>query len=396
LTTPPSPALPRVAVTAAGARRLKDGLPWVFRKDLAGPPTGDLAPGFVRVVDPGGKALAVAMWARQGPLALRRWGPATAASDRAELGRRLDAALALRRRTVPEADAARLVHGEADDLPGLFVDRYADALVVQSACAVMEALLPDVVAHLRERLAPRLVVRRDDGSARDLESLPRVAELLHGGPDPVVAFSEGPVRLAADLLHGHKTGTYLDQRDNHLLAGTLAAGRALDVFACEGGFGLHLAGRADHVTCVEQDPASVERLRANAERSGLAERITAVTGNAFDVLRDLHGRRERFDTVVLDPPALAKRSGPLPSALRGYFELNRRALQLCQPGALLFTFSCSGRVTPERLAEVVHEAATACGRRAQVLRTLGAGPDHPGLLGLPEAEYLKGLLLCVS
>lgn len=392
---PKGSKLPEVAVGRRGAERLRDGQVWVFRGDVEQAPMG-LAPGFVTVRDGRGRALATALYSPAGPLALRLWGPVGAPTGPQEVARRVEAALDLRRRLLPEADGLRLVHGEADQLPGLFVDRYGEGLVVQTAAAAAEALLPDLLACLQASLSPRLVVRRDDGSARDLESLPRIAQVLSGGPRTEVEYQEGSLRLEADLLRGHKTGAYLDQRDNHLLAGELARGRCLDLFSCEGGFGLQLARRAEHVRCVEQDQGSLERLRRNAARNALSAGVEAEAANAFDLLRALHEARARFDTVVVDPPALAKRSGPMESALSGYFELNRRALQVCKEGALLFTFSCSGRVTSELFLEVLRSAATACRKRVRVLRPLRAGPDHPGLLGLPEADYLKGLLLSIS
>lgn len=387
------PSNPVAVVSRAGADRLRHGLPWVFRKDLREPPAGP-AP-LVDVVDERRNPVARALWAPMGAVALRRWGAPGTPLDDDQLRSRLAQALALRSALAPGADACRLVHGEADDLPGLFVDAYGEGLVVQTACSAMEGLLPRVVALLQPLRPSRLVVRRDDGSARDMEALPRVAEVLAGGPQTRVRFHEGSVTLEADLLRGHKTGAYLDQRENHALAGTLARGRCLDLFSAEGGFALPLARGADHVIAVDQDPASAAQLEANAALNGVSGKINARAANAFDAVRELDEAGQRFDVVVVDPPALAKRAGAVDSALRGYFELNRRAFRLCAPGAWMLTFSCSGRVTADVLEDVVHKAAVQSRRRAQVVQRRFAGPDHPGLLGLPETEYLKGLLLRV-
>jgi 23S rRNA (cytosine1962-C5)-methyltransferase len=395
----PSPTLPHVVVTSHGADKLRAGLPWVYRKDVVtGPGPEDRPPEptpYVDVVDRRRNAVARALWCERGTIALRRWGSPGAPVGAEEVRRRVDHAVGLRRVLVESPGAHRLCHGEADDLPGLFVDRYGDALVVQTGAHATELLLPEVLEALQEVCRPSLVVRRDDGSTRDLESLPRVAAVVRGGPETLVAYREGALRLEVDLLRGHKTGAYLDQRDNHLLAGRLGAARALDLFSAEGGFGLQVARGAKRVLCVEQDPRSAERLTRNAALNGLQGRVDCACGNAFDLARELCDRAERFDLVVVDPPALAKRAGPLETALRGYFELNRRALRLVADGGWVMTFSCSGRVTGPILEDVVREAAAHSHRRAQVVTRLHAGPDHPGLLGLPETEYLKGLLLRV-
>jgi 23S rRNA (cytosine1962-C5)-methyltransferase len=398
MTSQTSPAnapdlLPTVTVGRAGVRRLREGLCWVYRGDIQRGPEGGAAR-FVLAQDHRGAPLMVCLWASQGALALRRWGPPGTPTHLGEVKDRLHAALRLRARVLPGVTAVRLCHGEADRLPGLFVDRYANALVVQTACSAMEGLLGDVVEMLVEATGATVVVQRDDGSARDMEAMPRVAGVLRGSGSTLV-YDERGVSFEADLLTGHKTGSYLDQRDNHARAGELAAGQCLDLFSCVGGFGLHMARRGELVVCVEQDPANAARLKHNASLNGLTAKVDVQEANAFDVARSLRAAKRRFETVVLDPPALAKRAGPVENALRGYFELNRRALQLCTPGGFFFTFSCSGRVTMELLEGVVREAAAATHRQVQLLERLHAGPDHPGLSGLPETEYLKGLLLRV-
>jgi 23S rRNA (cytosine1962-C5)-methyltransferase len=346
-------------------------------------------------MDARGAAIAVGLWTGIGALALRRWGPPYAATHEHEVAVRTLRALALRQTLLPEVEAVRLIHAEADDLPGIFVDRYGKALVVQCSARAAEPLVEQVLTALQDAVQPTLVVQRNDGSMRDLEELPRVAEILRGGPSTITRFHEGDVALETDLLHGRKTGSYLDQRDNHLHMARLAMGACLDVFSHAGGFGLQMARRADHVVCVEQDPACAQQIDRNAALNGLQNRLQVMADNAFDVLRMLDESGRRFQSVVVDPPALAKRAGTLESALRGYFELNRRAIRLASHGACVMTFSCSARVTANNLLEVVQQAAADSRRTVQVLSRLHAGPDHPGLMGLPETEYLKGFLLRV-
>lgn len=387
-------ALRSVVVGRKGAVRFRDGLPFVYRADVQAGPTPDDA-GPVQVSDERGRPLGVALWGRVGAVALRRLGPPGTPVDAAEWTRRMDAAVLWRDQLFPGVAGRRLFHAEADDLPGLLCDQHGSALTVQTTCAAAEMMLPMVVPHLVKTFSPSVVVRRDDGSARDMEELPRVKEVLHGSGPTTVRYLEGKALLEVDLMEGHKTGTFLDQRDNHVLAGEVARGRALDLFSCEGGFGLQMALRAEHVVCVEQDPRSIARMKVNVALNNLGNRVDVRESNAFDQARTLDESGARFDTVVVDPPALAKRQGPLENALRGYFELNRRALRMCTPGAFMFTFSCSGRVTLPHLLDLVEQASAQCGRRAQVLRILGAGADHPGLVNMLEATYLKGLMLRV-
>ena len=388
--------LPIVVVHKRGAARLAEGHAWVFRSDIQRSPK-DLGPGPVHVADTRGKTLGTALWAPGGALALRVWGPATSRASVDEWVTRIHAANQLRERCLPQVHALRVAHAEADGLPGLFVDRYGSAAVVQSTCSGAQAMLPTLVPHLVSALGLDLVVRRDDGSARDMESLPRIREVLHGNGPTAVQHREGSLRMEVDLLTGPKTGAFLDQRENHLLAGRLARASTLDLFSCSGAFGLQAAlQQGGNALCVEQDTASATRIAHNAALNNLTDRVEVRTDNAFDVVRQLDDAGKRFDLVVVDPPALAKRQGDLDTALKGYFELNRRALRLTARGGLVMTFSCSGKVSATDLLDVVQRASEHAARPVQVLAPLGAGADHPQLLGLEETGYLKGLLLCVG
>src|SRR5437764_1351750 len=252
-------------------------------------------------------------------------------------------------------------------------------------------LPPTVTVTQKGAKRARAGVARDDGSARDFERLPRRAEPLFGN-DFRARYHEGDVALEVDLLSDHKTGGYLDQVENHLRAGELARGEALDAFCYHGGFSLQLARKARHVLAIDQDAAAVQRTRENAGRNDL-HNVEARAQNAVEALRSLEKEGRRFDTIVLDPPAFAKRREGLEGALRAYREINYRAVRLLAPGGLLVTCSCSGRVTSELFGEVVAWASQEAKRPLQLLERRGASRDHPPLVGVPETEYLKAWFL---
>ena len=293
-----------------------------------------------------------------------------------------------------ERDAYRVAHAESDGLPGLVVDRYADAAVIQTMSVAMNAARAEIAEIVRARLDARVVVARDDGSARDFEELPRFAGLLHGQETRIV-YRLGGNRLEADLLVDGKTGGFLDQADNQAaLAALVPAGaRALDAFTYHGGFALALArqvGPGGEVLAVDESEAAVARAAANARRNGLAN-MKVERANSFDLLRALEARGERFDVVVIDPPALAKRGGEaaLATAARAYKELILRGARLTRPGGLLVACSCSGRVSRAHWEEICTDALADAGRAAHLLSRAGAGRDHPELAGVPETGHLK-------
>src|SRR5579871_4172254 len=349
---PPRPMRPDSAtavVSARGAARIRAGHPWIFRPDVVRGPAsdaGDGGPALVTVEDGRGKRLGLATWAARARLALRmvdrreRQDPAAApARTLTEIVEvRLQAALERRAALRLDRDAYRVVHAESDQLPGLVIDRYADAAVIQTTSVAMNAARAEIAEIVRARLEARLVVARDDGSARDFEDLPRFAGVLHGG-DARIVYRLGENRLEADLLRDGKTGGFLDQADNQAALAALApaGARALDAFSYHGGFALALARRtgAGEVLAVDESDAAVARATANARRNGLAN-LKVERANSFDLLRALESRGELFDVVVIDPPALGKRGGDaaLATAARAYKELLLRGARLTRSGGL--------------------------------------------------------------
>ncbi len=385
-------------VSARGATRIRAGHPWVFRVDLVRGPAADARDGgpvTVTVEDPRGKPLGTATWGARGPLALRVLDRDPGAAPRRlpeVVAERLETALAARLALNLPRDAYRVVHAESDRLPGLIVDRYADAVVIQTTSAAMDSVRSEVVELVRAQLEPRVVVVRDDGSTRDFEELPRFAGLVTGR-DTRVVYRLGENRLEADLLTDGKTGGFLDQADNQAAVAALAprGARALDAFTFHGGFALALARRGGAVLALDENPAAVDRAAANARRNGLAN-LTVERANAFDRLRALEAARATFDVVVVDPPALAKRGGGasgLATATRAYKELVLRGARLCEPGGLLVACSCSGRMSRALWEETCVDALADAGRTAHVLSRAGAGRDHPELAGVPETGHLK-------
>jgi len=386
--------LEAVALTDRGAAQVRAGRPWIWRTEVARAPA-HLPPGPVRVTDRRARVLGGALWATRSPIALRmvQAGADAPPWDRALLASRLQAALARRRQLYgPAADAYRVVHAEADQIPGLLVDRYADLAVVQIGCEALDQDESGVLSCVRELLAPRALVLRNDGSLRDFESLPRSPPRLVHGDSARAHFHEGAIGFEIDALADAKTGAFLDQRENHLHVASYArgVGRALDLFTYQGGFALQLAhAGVEEVLAVDESAAAATRARENAERAGLAGRIKVRTGNAWEELRRLEAAGERFDLVVLDPPALAKRRGPLAAATRAYRELNQRALRLLRSEGILVTCSCSARLQRDAFGALLAQAAAAAPAALQILEQRGAGRDHPELAGAPETAYLK-------
>ena len=367
--------------------------PWIYKGDVAG--IGPVEPGApVTVVDSVGRFLGRGLYNPRPALCCRLLTWTDEPVDEAFWLRRIDAALARRGGTTAEA-ATRLVWSEADRLPGLVVDRYGPVLVVQCLTLGMAGARPAIVAALRARLGDVPILRLDDAGAAALEGFaPARGWLDTRGPDTVLV-SEGGVRLRVPLPAGHKTGLYLDQAENRVRAGSLAAGRdVLDVFAYSAAFACHaLAGAAHRAVCLESSAEAVEAARRNFALNGVADRAEVRALNAFDELRRLDRARERFGLVVLDPPPFARGRTTLEGALRGYKEINLRAMRLLAPGGRLMTFSCSFHVSPEAFAGVCREAAADARVTLRVLDTLGQSADHPVLLTVPETRYLKGLLL---
>ncbi len=316
-----------------------------------------------------------------------------AAIDAAFVRDRIASAAALRAR-VMDGPFHRLVHAEADRLPGLIVDRFGDVAVLQANAAGMDRLLPEIVAALTELLPLRAVVARNDSASRAHEGLPELVALLQG-TDATSVVEEGGVRFPVDPLGGQKTGFFLDQRPNRDRVAALAGGaRVLDVFCHIGAFGLRCAAAgAAHVTLVDASAPALDQAGAAAAANGLGERVTARRGDAFDLLGALGDAGERFDLVICDPPAFAKSRKDQANGLRAYGRLARLAAPLVSPGGFLFIASCSHHAPPDLFAAVVAEGIFRGRREARLIFTGGAGPDHPVHPMLPESAYLKAQLL---
>ncbi|GAB1342393.1 class I SAM-dependent rRNA methyltransferase [Gemmatimonas sp.] len=378
-------------VNRKGAQRLRGGHPWVFRSDVERAPA--LPAGVVRVEESNGTPLGWALWSPRSEISLRRIeADASRTIDAAWWHDTLRTAIARRAPLAAEANAYRLVHGEGDGLPSLVVDQYGESLVVQLLSAGLDAQTETIVASLRELTGCTGILARNDPAARDREGLPREVKLLFGEVPKVIEVLEHGVRYLAAPWDGQKTGAFLDQRENRVLIGRLARGRALDCFAYHGSFALHLARQADHVSAVDVSAPALARVHEHAERNGLRN-IEPVEGDAFDVLRAWHREGRQFDTIVVDPPAFAKTRGALDGAMRGYKDINLQAMKLLAPGGLLFTASCSFHLSRGLFFDMLSEAVADSGRRF-ALRTITGQPlDHPELINVPETGYLKGALL---
>jgi 23S rRNA (cytosine1962-C5)-methyltransferase len=384
--------LPTVVISARGEQRLRSGHPWIYRADVADvrASAGDR----VLVRGPRGRPLGRALYSDRSQIALRFLDTGSdehREDDNRLIRDRIAAAIGFRESLEIDASAYRLVHGEADLLPSLIVDRYGEYLVVQALSQGMDRLLPLVVATLQEQVRPRGVLARNDPRARLLEGLERRVEVLAGEIPELVTVREGRLEYEVDLRRGQKTGLFLDQRENREAAAAYARGRLLDCFCYHGGFALRLAARCDQAIAFDISEDAIARVRQNAARNGLV--LDARVGNVFDELRGLERLGERFDTIVLDPPAFAKSKAALTKASAGYKEINLRALKLLNPGGTLVTCSCSYHVNEAAFAEIVYAAAIDAQASVTVVEKRMQGRDHPVLLGVPETYYLKCFIL---
>lgn len=376
----------RILVNERGAERLLSRHLWVFRRDvLSGPDTPGLFPVYW-----GKRFLALALYNPHTDLSVRayRFRPGDPTEALLE---NLEKALARRQAALaaePEG-GFRLAHAEGDFLPGLVVDYYAGHAVVQATAHAWEGLLPQVAEKLRP--LARSVLAKNDAKARELERLPLYVRPLSGQPPAQVVVREGRVRYLVDLQGGQKTGAFLDQRDNRILMERFSGERALDVFSYAGGFGLHLALGFKEVVSVDSSREALRRAEENAQLNGLS--LKTQEANAFDYLRQLEKAGERFDLIVLDPPAFAKGKKDLERAYRAYKEVNLRAIKLLKEGGLLATASCSHHLSEPLFYQMLLEAAADAHRALRVLERRGQGWDHPVLLNHPETHYLKFALL---
>ena len=396
----PAPAtVPIVKVSPRGAARLKSGHVWVYRSDIVS--SDSALPGSViRVTDHRGKPLGTALYSSSSQIAIRMISSETIADFTALLGQRIANAIAYRQPLVRDTEGYRVVFSEADFLPGLIVDRYNDILSLQILTQAMDidSVRLTVLAELTARLRPASIMERVDPRVRELETLPARASGLLQGEKSSTTFAMNGIQFRYDALEGQKTGAFLDQRENYSASAQYAKGDALDVFCYQGGFALHLAPRCAHVTGIDSSRAALEVAEQNAalnqDESPLE--IEWIEANAFDLLKDYSSSSRRYDTIVLDPPAFAKSKRDLDAALRGYKELNLRALKMLRPGGILISCSCSYHVSQTNFLEMLADAALDARRTLRLIEVRGQAKDHPVLLNVPETAYLKCIIAHVS
>ena len=386
-----SAALDEAVVSSKGARRWEQGHPWIYRSDVSRRPSATA--GVVRVRDGRGKAIGLALWSPRSEISLRLLDPNADARIDAEWWRRRIADAVSRREPLrADVTAYRLIHGEGDGLPSLICDRFDRWIVVQLMSAGLDAHRTEIVSAIDEVIRPAGILARNDVPLRRKEGLTLDSELLRGDVPETVEVAEHGVRYLAAPWEGQKTGAFLDQRENRAFIGAHARGRALDCFSYHGSFALHMARRAESVLAIDASAAALERAKQNAALNGFAN-IEFMEADVFDFLRARERARDRFDTIVLDPPAFAKTRASLPAAIRGYKEINLRAMRLLDRGGLLFTASCSFHLTKPLFLEMLAGAAADSGRRIGVRAIRGQPLDHPEVLTIPETGYIKGALL---
>jgi 23S rRNA (cytosine1962-C5)-methyltransferase len=378
---------PQVTITRRGAERAREGHLWIYRSDVRDA-VGAEGGSVVRVRDERGRAVGQAFYSASSEIALRMLAARDEMIDREWWRARLRAAASRRAGLERESEAFRLVYSEGDLLPSLIVDRYADVLVLQTLSQGAEALKETFTELLVEEFAPRSIIERNDVRVRALEGLPSRSGVLYGEQPGELEVKQHGVRFIVAPLGGQKTGAFLDQRENHSAARLYARGRALDCFTFNGGFALSIAGVCESVVGLDVSAEAVAAARRNAELNGV-ENVEFREANVFDALHEMESAGERFDIIVLDPPAFAKNRASVRAAARGYKEINLRALKMLEVGGHLITCTCSYHMTEPLFLEVLLEAASDARRRLQIVERRTQASDHPILLGVPETFYLK-------
>jgi 23S rRNA (cytosine1962-C5)-methyltransferase len=391
---------PTVKVSPRGTDRLKSGHVWVYRSDIVSAEGVD--PGsLVRVIDHRSKPLGTALYSSSSQIAIRMISDEAVADFAGLLRERIAEAIAYRERIVHNTDAYRVIFSEGDFLPGLIVDRYNEILSVQILTQAMDAepVRQAILSDLTDRLHPESIFERVDPRVRELETLPARASGLLQGDKIATTVTMNGIQFRYDAMEGQKTGSFLDQRENYFAAAHYAHGNALDVFCYQGGFALHLAPRCSQVTGVDSSRPALEIADQNAalNQGKLAgKEIEWIEANAFDLLKDYATSNHHYDTIVLDPPAFAKSKRDLDAALRGYKELNLRALKMLRPGGILVTCSCSYHVSQGDFLGMLASAALDAHRTLRLIEVRGQSKDHPVLLSVPETAYLKCVIASVS
>jgi 23S rRNA (cytosine1962-C5)-methyltransferase len=391
----PEKLVSSIKVSPRGASRLKEGHVWVYRSDIVS--ANDAAPGaVVTVTDHRGKPLGTAFYSSTSQIAIRLISHETVADVPALLSQRIADAITYRDTVVRDSDAYRVIFSEADGLPGIIVDRYADVLSLQILTQAADASIVRelLVSELTARLKPASIVERIDPRIRELENLPPRDSGLRQGEKTSTIVTMNGIRFHHDALEGQKTGAFLDQRENYAAAAQFAHGDALDVFCYQGGFALHLAPRSSSVTGIDSSRPALEAADRNATLNN--KEVEWIEANAFDLMKDYAVAERRYDTIILDPPAFAKSRRDLDAAMRGYKELNLRALKMLRPGGVLVSCSCSYHVSQPEFLEMLASAGRDAHRQLRLIELRGQSKDHPVLPGVPETSYLKCAILFVS
>ena len=377
----------QIKISTRGAKRIRQGHLWVYRSDVRDVSDAD-GGALVRVADEAGNFVGQAFYSDRSEITLRFLTTHEAEIDREWWRARLRQCAERRAIISRETNACRLVYSEGDLLPSMIVDLYDNVLVLQTLSQGTERLKSLFVEILIEQFNPRAVIERNDARVREFEGLELRSGVLYGDRPDEIEINQHGVRFVVSPLGGQKTGAFLDQRENYLAARSVAHGRALDCFTCNGGFALHLAPACESVLAVDISGDAIAAAQRNAELNG-AGNVEFRTANVFDALREMESGGERFDTVILDPPAFAKNRATVRSAARGYKEINLRALKLLNPGGVLVTCSCSYHMSEDLFLEIIADAALDARRRVQIIEKRGQSSDHPVLLGVPETHYLK-------
>lgn len=383
-------AEPSVVISPRGVERLRSGHLWVYRSDVR---SAEAEPGaVVRITDERGHFQGRAFYSDKSQISIRLLTREDVSVDRAFFTNRLRRAAEFRERVVKNSDSYRLVYGDGDLLSSVIVDRYGDYLAIQTLSQGAERLKNLLVEILVELFSPKGILERNDPRVRLLESLDQRVGVLYGDvPDEIVT-NENGIKFAISLAKGQKTGSFLDQRENHAAARQYVSGEVLDCFSYQGGFALTVAGRCQHVEAVEMAPAAIDAAKRNQQLNSI-DNVTFREGNTFDVLKQHEDEGHRFQAVILDPPAFAKNRDSIAAAHRGYKEINLRALKLLQPGGFLITCSCSYHISEALFLQIIAEAANDARRTVEVIERRTQARDHPILLTVPETHYLKTMIL---
>ena len=377
----------QITISKRGAKRIRQGHLWVYRSDVLR--ADDIGGGEIAVVsDEAGNFVGQAFYSDRSEIALRFLSTGKEAIDGDWWRARLRQCAERRRGLARETNAYRLVYSEGDLLPSLIVDVYDRVLVMQALSQGTDKLQSELVELLAEEFKPLAIVERNDARVRELEGLERRTGTLYGDAPAEIEINQNGARFSVSPLGGQKTGAFLDQRENYLAAKRVAHGSALDCFTFNGGFALHVAPSCESVMAIDISAEAVAAAQRNAELNG-ARNVEFRVANVFDALREMESSHERFDCVILDPPAFAKNRASLNAAVRGYKEINLRALKLLNSGGVLVTCTCSYHMSEEMFMETIADAALDAHRRVQIIERRGQSSDHPVLVGVPETHYLK-------